>query len=429
MLDRLRERTNVQLISRLYAFQRSAMGISLISAVDSAAAFVTRFTKQHRDDAQCHLVLASSGKGNIGDRAMLEAVLARTIGPTKVIVEQSNDYERTGQFSETEFVPLPILANGYALYRFRDSLRFAALLKNATSYSVIGADVMDGLYDVALSVARSSTMVMAANAGVPTTLYGFSWSEIANPTALNSLMRAARAGASLYPRDPASLRRLTADGIDSVVQAADVVFTDRTVTTAGEQHSWIVAQRQRGHRIAIVNVSGLLARRMNQIPEYLEILTHLLQKDFSIVLLPHVLRRGDDDLAALELLEQEVLRARMPSTGMRITLVSHGSRPSDIRGLTMEADIVITGRMHLAILAMSQGTPAITLGTQGKVEGLYEMFELPALCVEPNPGFGSRVVSLLSELDLAETRSVLGDKLPSVLALAERNFDGLAEVS
>ena len=37
----------------------------------------------------------------------------------------------------------------------------------------------------------------------------------------------------------------------------------------------------------------------------------------------------------------------------------------------------MTGRMHLAVMALLAGTPPITVATQGKVEGLMRLFGSP----------------------------------------------------
>ena len=50
--------------------------------------------------------------------------------------------------------------------------------------------------------------------------------------------------------------------------------------------------------------------------------------------------------------------------------------------------------MHLAIMSLSQGTPAITLATQGKVEGLVRLFDWPQLCIAPKAGMAEDIVEV-----------------------------------
>jgi polysaccharide pyruvyl transferase WcaK-like protein len=95
--------------------------------------------------------------------------------------------------------------------------------------------------------------------------------------------------------------------------------------------------------------------------------------------------------------------------------VQHILPPAAIRGLTARATIVITGRMHLAIMALYHGVPAITLGTQGKVEGLMQMLDASFLCVEPNAGFGERVTAVA--LESLRRRAELSAQIAARVAL------------
>jgi polysaccharide pyruvyl transferase WcaK-like protein len=83
--------------------------------------------------------------------------------------------------------------------------------------------------------------------------------------------------------------------------------------------------------------------------------------------------------------------------------------------------------MHLAIIALSAGIPAITLATQGKVEGLMSMFGMPHLCIEPRNGFSADVTSAAGKilLDRAFWRHRVVGRLEAVRARSRRNFAGL----
>jgi hypothetical protein len=55
--------------------------------------------------------------------------------------------------------------------------------------------------------------------------------------------------------------------------------------------------------------------------------------------------------------------------------------------------------MHLAIMALSLGKPAITFSTQGKVEGLMELFGTGFLMIDPCVGMSSDVVPLIDRVE------------------------------
>lgn len=109
----------------------------------------------------------------------------------------------------------------------------------------------------------------------------------------------------------------------------------------------------------------------------------------------------------------------------RVLFVNRLLDPSEIRALTKNAEVVVTGRMHLAIMALSQGTPAFVVSTQGKVEGLAELFETPDLLLEPSPGFGAAAIERLAPARLEAFRRKVAERLSMVTGLASRNFEGL----
>src|SRR5690606_21106728 len=106
---------------------------------------------------------------------------------------------------------------------------FGRLLEGAASFSVIGADVIDGAYSYRRSVQRITAAMYAARAGVDTRILGFSWNERPDPRAAEALREAARAGVRVLVRDPVSERRLRAVVGDGVMRTADLVFSARSV--------------------------------------------------------------------------------------------------------------------------------------------------------------------------------------------------------
>ena len=79
--------------------------------------------------------------------------------------------------------------------------------------SIVGADIMDGIYVLRSSLRRSAIAAASARAGIDTSVLGFSWSGKAPATALRALRRAGAAGVRLLLRDPASAARVRDAGI------------------------------------------------------------------------------------------------------------------------------------------------------------------------------------------------------------------------
>jgi polysaccharide pyruvyl transferase WcaK-like protein len=84
--------------------------------------------------------------------------------------------------------------------------------------------------------------------------------------------------------------------------------------------------------------------------------------------------------------------------------------------------------MHLAVMSLMAGTPALTIATQGKVEGLMELFGTPELCVPAGDGLEDRLpIAVADAIRRApELRLRILDALPGVTRLAWANMDGLA---
>ena len=89
--------------------------------------------------------------------------------------------------------------------------------------------------------------------------------------------------------------------------------------------------------------------------------------------------------------------------------------------------MVVTGRMHLAIMALHGAVPAIPLSYQGKLSGLMRLFGTEGLSVEPRPGFAAEVEERLERVLAAgdAIRRSLSERLPRVKELAGKNFGGL----
>ena len=83
--------------------------------------------------------------------------------------------------------------------------------------------------------------------------------------------------------------------------------------------------------------------------------------------------------------------------------------------------------MHLAVMSLMYGVPAVTLATQGKVEGLMQLSSTPELCIPVGPGFSAAVIDAVGRVlpEGSAARVSIGRALPDVVALARRNTQDL----
>ncbi|HEX5858132.1 MAG TPA: polysaccharide pyruvyl transferase family protein, partial [Microbacterium sp.] len=291
-----------------------------------------------------------------------------------------------------------------------------AATDGAATISIVGADIMDGVYVLRPSLRRSSLAAAAARAGFDTTVLGFSWNGAAPRPAWASLRRAGAAGARLLLRDPASEARVRRAGIDGAVETADIVFTDDRLDAADAAR---VLAPVSGPYV-LVNASGLIARTLDQVPEYTAVIEHFRARGLHVVLLPHVVRATADDLTACRAVFTAVDRRAIDRPG--VTLVEEVLAPSTIRAMAKGASLTVTGRMHLAVMSLSQGIPSITLATQGKVEGLMKLFGWPELCIAPRPGMAEDIIRVAgTALDGPDTTERIRRGAERARALADQN--------
>ncbi|WP_439901919.1 polysaccharide pyruvyl transferase family protein [Microbacterium azadirachtae] len=360
------------------------------------------------------VVMLSAGRGNIGDQAMFEAYLANTPGEVVAVMRSADAYvipERDR--SRVRVLLAPLLSAGTLRGRRSEVRALADELRAARTFAVIGADIMDGGYDRMEAVTRAEMLRLAHRLGAGAQVLGFSWGAQPDRVAAAALARAARE-ARLFVRDPISAERLAASGV-SVIESADLVFTAEGEQEPADVAAWLARAPD---PVVVINLSGLIERSTDLVPEFAELIDRVTAEGRRLVLLPHCVRDGDDDLAVCR---RAAVHAARPD---RVLLVERMLRPAEVRWVVKRASAVVTGRMHLAILALTQGTPVVVLRTRGKVEGLARMFGLEPYTLDPVPGVGGEVGGALAALLVDTTlRARIGERLPSVRALAQRPFE------
>jgi polysaccharide pyruvyl transferase WcaK-like protein len=272
---------------------------------------------------------------------------------------------------------------------------------------------MDGAYVLRASVNRASLAERLARLGWPTRIVGFSWNAAPHERAVAALRRAGDAGVRLYVRDPRSAERARADGL-AVLDSADIVFSARSRDDGIVQR---LLPDLGDDRLALVNASGLVGDRL---PAYGRAIEALRAAGHRVLVVPHVSRHGADDLPLCEAL---VKAAGDP----HVQLVPRLLAPAEIRGLAARASVTVTGRMHLAVMSLMAGASPVTVATQGKVEGLMDLFGTPELCVSPGSGFDAELAAAVATVIEREgqLRSRILAALEDVGRLSERNVEGL----
>lgn len=300
------------------------------------------------------------------------------------------------------------------------------MLLNCTDIACIGADVIDGVYNPGQVFKRLRMLRLAHAFGRKARIFGCSWSTTPNPEVTEALRKAS--WLDIRARDPISQARMEEAFGRPVPLVADLAFLLRPefqseASRAGRD--WIAAQQQAGRVVMGVNLSG---HTVNSLPgdgvrSVAQPIIRWLQADpqRALILIPHDRRGGivgdGKPLAALQEMLTPDFADRIHS--MPVTLDSW-----EIKALSGQVDLVLTGRMHLAIAALGMGTPAFCTVYQGKFEGLMQMFELEGMTITP-----SRMDSAECDAGLARAteqhQQISGQiraRLPRILEMSRDNF-------
>jgi polysaccharide pyruvyl transferase WcaK-like protein len=83
--------------------------------------------------------------------------------------------------------------------------------------------------------------------------------------------------------------------------------------------------------------------------------------------------------------------------------------------------------MHVAILALNMGVPAIAIETMGKVQGLYAMFNLEKYCIDRTANFSNEVIQRIDllEKEYSPVCRLIQVAIPEVRRLSNINFADL----
>jgi polysaccharide pyruvyl transferase WcaK-like protein len=234
-------------------------------------------------------------------------------------------------------------------------------------------------------------------------------------------------------RDPLSRSRLERACGRAVIGGADLAFLlDPAADSAvlDSWRPWLAAERAAGRLLIGVNANLLVAGDGETLAgRYAEGLArcHAEHGPLSLALLPHDRRPmpgGLDDLALLAAIADRL----PPELAAHARLLSEPASAAELKALAGATDLVLSGRMHLAIAALGMGVPAGGVVYQGKFEGLYQHLGLAGLCLPPTALLrGGELAPFLAGMIARreELAAAIAARLPAVRDLSRRNFDDL----
>lgn len=372
------------------------------------------------DGNRLYGLISPTGPGSLGDQAMLEAAsswLLDNRGGRAFVIPDSPPLRSATEIWAAGGLP------GQALISLKAVTRADTLL-------YIGADVLDGVYGAGSSLKRLRLLSLNRRLGGQVRVLGCSWSETPAPEVAEFLRKAP--WLDVLARDPISQGRMSRAIGREVRLVADLAFLmkpEARAEGARKAIDWIRGKKAGGATVLGVNLSGHTIRKLpdRSTAPVAETLSRWLEDDPDrvIVLLPHDVRPGyAGDLKVLA-----ELRDRLSERHADRIYDPEGNLDAwDLKAMAGEVDLVMTGRMHLAIASLGMGTPPLCTVYQGKFEGLMQHFSLSGLTVSPEdlltPALGERLGAVTREA--ADYSARIKAALPGVQKLSRSNFDGIA---
>jgi colanic acid/amylovoran biosynthesis protein len=365
------------------------------------------------------VILPCAGAGSLGDEAMMRAAIAHAAERPVVLVGSPGDLLRPLDEYDADVVVLPGLVYGNLAQHVRAAVVFSRIMRTAATFGVIGADTMDGAYSRRASVRRFRVARLAAGWGVASRIYGFSWNAAPDHSTLRAMLRASRSVLLLF-RDPISFERAKSAGASGARLVADLAFLtapDEALPAACQR--FVDVERAAGRKILVVNQNGGITRWYpEQAVAYVRMVQHALARGYAVVLVPHDSRPGVSDIDA-----HAALVSSLDSLE-HVFLVDSLPTPGEVVAIGSQADFAVTGRMHFAIVSSIANLPSIALSYQGKLQGLYELFEIEGV-VSNAEALGDEMIAAFDRFDETspELRRRLAAVRPRIEALALGNFE------
>jgi colanic acid/amylovoran biosynthesis protein len=394
--------------------------MSLKIAVVVFFAFVLRFQKfLLGSDAAAKrvIIVAPPGGGNIGDEALVQATLQKFADfHCEIYVNSYGSYQKE-TLSNGVVYEDPKLIYGNAVGLLKTLIARREHFARASHLVIIGADIIDGAYNERASFTRIWVAILGRLLGCNTRILGFSLNANPRMSCRLSLIAAQNIGVALFLRDPISHSRALALGLKKAIACADVVFGD------DRKDVYPLPQNIKDNRFVIVNVSGLIFKENHSINDLVRIVDHIVHHGLKIILLPHVSRPGADDVAVCDKLFRSV-----PQHHENIVYIRQLLSPKQIRYLCSHSVLIVSGRMHLGVMALSQKKCAFIFSSQGKVEGLLKMFGFSDFEIDSSTSYSERVKALMD--DVLDGKYYVADAtIKNVVELSEKNFIDLTPSS
>ena len=325
------------------------------------------------------LVLPPTDEGSLGDEAMLTALCGKLgdMGLDKINVITFYASKQLYPISNSKSFDM---SSFFRWGSIKSQFLFLFNVITTKKFFVLGADVMDGFYDETRSLRRMHLLDLAQKSGCPAALLGFSFKNSARPSCIEK-MKKLNGRVAIHVRDPHSHQRLLDSGVHLAKLVTDMAFMLKPDgQSRGKEFSntlsWIKQKQDEGTPLLGLNLNftmlwGKGIPKQEVIESYIVLVKQILAtQPFSIVFIPHDKRATDECLSDWQV--AYAIRDQLSDgESHRFLVCPETMTAANVKHIAGEIDLVLTGRMHLAIAAFGQITPVVGLGYQDKFKGMF----------------------------------------------------------
>ncbi|SFC96016.1 polysaccharide pyruvyl transferase family protein [Algibacter pectinivorans] len=316
------------------------------------------------------LVLPPDEFGSIGDEAMIISVIQNVkldagLNTDILSFEKESWNERLNQyegFSE-EIVIKSKFANPFNLFKV------LKLAKQYKYFVIIGADILDGHYSSVQSSKRILLGRLLSDIGTKVIVTGSSFNKAIHPSVTKELQKVTSNNFKLNIRDLKSYERISKI-YPKATLTMDIAFLLKPKSP--EHYKDFISFEKQGEYLSI-NINPIHYEKYGEslLTYFIDYIKFLISTtSYNVILVPHDVRENTfgkySDYEISKLIYNKI---NLPSRVFFFENKKH-INAATLKHVAYNSKIVITGRMHYSIAALSNSVPVLVMTYQGKFEGM-----------------------------------------------------------
>lgn len=367
-------------------------------------------------------VVAPAKPGSLGDQALMQGIyhvaqqhscdlFEVMVFPTDIpnsFLNYRTEYSKTAKNTHTDILRV-----------CWHSLRFERFI-------IVGADTLDGSYNIPKNITWLKIANAVAYIGLPTSIVSFSFSKDPKPEVVKEIKNS-HPKVNFYSREEFSRGRFETATQRSCNLSADLAFLMQPYTDIPRIKEIAKQLEDKTEQELVIGLNINTINRAESKTSIVNSFTHAVKNtllehnQIRFIFIPHDFREGQSDEDVL--LE---VKDSLPSELQTRVLFAKGPYNAwDAKFLAKQCDLVITGRMHLAIASLSQQVPVFCFVYKNKFEGLMKHLEITKNCIDSEEMVNKNATQDFFNLAITtyeQQKANIESNLDRVKGLAKTNY-------